>query len=335
MERYREQFTGLIHRIKEYSNPVDDGLIKRAFEFSFDAHKDQLYISGEPYIEHCLKVAEILIDLKMDYETVVAGLLHAITVDTDIDKEIIKEEFGKNLYDLVIGLYQISELHFRNKHIKQTDKLRKLVLSIARDIRVIVIKLADRLIYMRAINATLEKRNSRLVKDAGEKTMAIYVPLAHRLGISKIKQDLEDLAFKFLEPKKYENIRLRLAESREERDKHIEQIVGIIKHSLSKAGILCQVHGRSKSIYSIHRKMVNRGYSFDQINDILAIRIIVKDGPGHDRFRDCYAALSVVQNEFEPVHELYSDYIQNPRDNGYQSIHAKVIYAPNSTNGRA
>lgn len=330
MEKYSKELNSIIDRIRQYSNSFDDDLIERAFEFSYNVHKDQLYISGEPYIEHCLKVVDILVELKMDYETVIGGLLHATTIDSDIDKQVIKEKFGTNIYDLVVGLYQISELHFRNKQIKQTDKLRKLVLSIARDIRVIFIKLADRLIYMRAINATLEKRNSRLIKDVGEKTMAIYVPLAHRLGISKIKQELEDLSFKFLEPKTYENIRIRLAESREDREKHIEQIVSIIKQRLSRAGILCKVHGRSKSIYSIHKKMINRGYSFDKINDILAIRIIVKDGPANERFRDCYAALSVVQNEFIPVHELYSDYIQNPRENGYQSIHAKVIYSPNS-----
>ena len=286
MEKYSKKFEEIINRIKQYSNNVDENLIRRAFEFSFNTHKDQLYISGEPYIEHCLKVVNILIELKMDYETVIGGFLHAITIESDIDKQVIKDKFGKNIYDLVVGLYQISELHFRNKQIKQTDKLRKLVLSIARDIRVIIIKLADRLIYIRAINATLDKRNSKLVKDVGEKTMAIYVPLAHRLGISKIKQELEDLSFKFLEPKTYENIRIRLAESREVRDRHIDQIVSIIKQSLSKAGILCKVHGRSKSIYSIHKKMINRGYSFDKINDILAIRIIVKDGPANDRFQD-------------------------------------------------
>ncbi len=330
MEKYRKQFAEIVSRIKQYSNNVNEDLIKQAFEFSYNTHKDQLYISGEPYFEHCLKVVDILIELRMDYETVIGGFLHAITIDTETDKQVIKEKFGKNIYDLVVGLYQISELHFRNKHIKQTDKLRKLVLSIARDIRVIIIKLADRLIYMRAINATLEKRNSKLIKDVGEKAMAIYVPLAHRLGISKIKQELEDLSFKFLEPETYENIRTRLAESREVRETHIDQIVSIVKQGLSKAGIICKVHGRSKSIYSIHKKMINRGYSFDKINDILAIRIIVKDGLLHDRFKDCYAALSVVQNEFVPVHELYSDYIQNPRENGYQSIHAKVIYTPNS-----
>jgi len=325
-----EKCQQLIERIKEYCQNIDEDLITKALEFSQETHKEQLYISGIPYFEHCLRVANVLVDLKMDYETIIGGILHAITIDTDIDKNEIREKFGENINSLVKGLSQISELQFRNKKLKQEDKLRNLILSIAKDIRVIIIKLADKLENMRAIDASLENRNEKLVRGVAEKAMAIYVPLAHRLGISMIKQELEDLSFKFLDREKYENIRQRIAESREQQEKDIEEIISIIRDGLVRARIQAQVTGRTKSIYSIHKKMVNRKYSFDKINDILAIRIIVNDGlTKENRYQDCYAALDVVQNLFEPVKSLYSDYIQQPRDNGYQAIHVKVIYQTN------
>jgi len=327
-ETYQQRITYLVNRIKAYY-AIDENLFFRAVEFSIQAHKDQLYISGVPYIEHCLDIADILIDLRMDHETIIGGILHAVTIDTDVTVQEIREVFGENIYNLAVGLSQISELQFSNKEIKQEDILRKLILSIAKDVRVIIIKFADRLQKLRVLNVNLDRHNTKLIRSIAEETMAIYVPLAHRLGIARIKYELEELSFKFLNRDIYLNLKKRLAESREEQEKYINQIISLLRLNLNKAGIEAEITGRPKSIYSIHKKMVSRGYSFDKINDILAIRIIVKElEDKKEKYRDCYGALSVVQNLFRPIPELYSDFIQNPRDNGYQSIHIKVAYEP-------
>ncbi len=326
-ERYQHRCEELIQRMREQSGAANEELLRLALAFAYEASADQLYISGDPYFEHCLNIAEILLDLKMDHETVIAGLLHSIGRDQEAKFENVREQFGTNIHDLVFGFYQISELKLKEEEIKQKDVLRKLILSIARDIRVIIIKFADQLEKMRALNINLEQHNETLIRHIAQESMAIYAPLAHRLGVSRIKETLEDLSFRFLDRDKYANIKARVTESREEQERYLNQIVSELQSGLREVGVEAEIKGRPKSIYSIHRKMVNRGYSFDKINDILAIRIIVKEGSEKvNRYQDCYTALSVVQNLFKPIQALYTDYIQNPRENGYQSIHTKVIY---------
>ncbi|MBN2012743.1 bifunctional (p)ppGpp synthetase/guanosine-3',5'-bis(diphosphate) 3'-pyrophosphohydrolase [candidate division KSB1 bacterium] len=324
--QYERMCRRLINKLKGYIPHVNEQIVLDAFEIAEKAHTDQLFVSGYPYFEHCLHVAEILIDLKMDTETVIGGILHAITVDTIYSDADVRDMFGKAVADVVSGISQINNLKFKSEDIRHEDNLRRLVLSIAKDVRVIIIKFADRLHYLRAIDRDSTIHNIKIVSELAQETMTVYVPLAHRLGIMKIKQELEDLSFKLSNPETYESIRERVAESQEEQEYYISQIIAKLQKSLAQENIPVEIYGRPKSIYSIHRKMVNRGYSFDKINDLLAIRIIVKEGEGADKYRDCYVALGVLQNLFRPVQSLYTDYIQNPRQNGYQSIHIKVVY---------
>lgn len=330
-EKYRKRFIQLIEKLKSYHSGVDDALLMKAFDFSYDIYEGQLYLSGFPYIQHCIHVAEILVDLKMDQDSIIGGLMHAIARDDESNLPRIQKEFGDNIYSLVSGFYQITGLKLKSDEIKQEDILRKLILSIAKDLRVIIIKFADQLEKMYALTENMDQRNEVLLKNVAQESMVIYAPLAHRLGISKVKEELEDLSFKFMDCETYNNIKSRVAESKEEQEKYIQLFIAQLKQGLMKAGLKAEVSGRSKSIYSIHRKMVNRGYSFDKINDILAIRVIVEENDTKgQQYKNCYTALGVVQNLFTPIQELYTDYIQNPRENGYQSIHIKVIFRPES-----
>lgn len=330
--KYESTYYNLIDRIKSYSSSLNEDSLKSAFELSFDVYKEKLYFSGKPYFDHCLNVAKVLVDLKMDYETIVAGLLHTINIDAEFSLDDVKEKFSERIAGLVNGFSQISEIRLRGNEIKQEDILRKLILSIAKDLRVIIIKFADQLERLREIDSTLDERNPTLVKNVAQETMSVYVPLAHRLGVNRIKHELEDLSFKFLNFDTYKNIQMRLVESRDVQQRYINQIVKELSERLKFFDVDARVTGRPKSIYSIHKKMVNRGYSFDKINDILAIRIIVNEENDHeDRYQKCYTALGVVQELYKPIQALYSDYIQNPRENGYQSIHIKVLYSPRDT----
>jgi GTP diphosphokinase / guanosine-3',5'-bis(diphosphate) 3'-diphosphatase len=324
--QYNRMCQRLVNKIKTNIPNVNEALIENAFELAESAHEDQLYISGHPYFEHCIHVAEILIELKMDVETVIGGILHAITNDTTITENDVRDKYGDSIANLINGLSQINNLKFKSKDIRHEDNLRRLVLSIAKDVRVVIIKFADRLHHLQVIEQNVKTINEKILQTLTQETMTVYVPLAHRLGILKLKQQLEDISFRLGNPDTYESIRVRVAESQEEQEYYIKQIIGKLQDALEQEKINADIYGRPKSIYSIHRKMVNRGYSFDKINDLLAIRIIVKEGQGTDKYKDCYTALGVVQNLFRPVQSLYSDYIQNPRENGYQSIHIKVVY---------
>lgn len=326
---YENVYNDLSNRIKCYSSSLDEDLLKKALEWSYSTNKGKLHFSGKPYFEHCLNIAHLLVDLKMDYETIVGGLLHSIIIDTEITADEIKKNFNESVANLVTGFSQISELRLKSSELKHEDILRKLILSIAKDLRVIIIKFADQLERLRAIDLTLEERNHTFVNKIAQETISIYAPLAHRLGVNRIKQELEDLAFKFLNYETYKNIELRLDENRNVQEGYISKIIQQLTERLQASNVEAKITGRPKSIYSIHKKMVNRGYSFDKINDILAIRIIVKEGESREsKYRDCYTALGVVQSLYKPIDDLYSDFIQNPRENGYQSIHIKVLYEP-------
>ena len=331
-DKYTRKFQQFLEKINKSNSKIDEKLFLNAFELSYEAHKEQFLMSEMLYFDHCLNVAEILIELKMDSETVIGGLLHAITNDTNVSEQDISDQFGDSVGSLVKDLAQINKLKFKSRTIKQHDNLRKLILSIVKDIRALIIKFAERLDRLRVIDSSNNKINEKLVYNIAEETMAVYVPLVHRLGIYKIKHELEVLSFKFLNREIYDNIKIRLVENKDEQQIYINHIIEKLQKAITREKISAEIYGRSKSIYSIHKKMVNRGYSFDKINDLLAIRIIVEDKESHkDKYKNCYTALSVVQNLFKPVQSLYNDYIQNPRDNGYQSIHIKVIYNPNNS----
>ena len=305
----------LIRRIKRYSQTVDTELIRNAFIFSYNAHLEQLRKSGSPFFEHPLEVANILTELKMDYVTIAAALLHDVAEDTGVTIEEVEEKFGKEIADLVDGVTKISGLKFESTEERQAENFRKMLISMVNDMRVILIKFADRLHNMRTIEFLPEVKRARIALE----TRDVYAPLAHRLGIGKIRWELEDLAFKVLHPEEYQNILKKIAEKREEREKYIRKISKPIRHELKKANITAKIEGRPKHFYSIYGKIKRRKVAFEEIYDLLAIRIIVK------KVEECYFALGVLHNLFTPVHERFKDYIATPKSNMYQSLHTTVI----------
>ncbi len=314
-EKYVKALARLIRKLESYSQQVDEDLVRRAFSFSYDAHKEQLRKSGELYFEHPLKVAKILTELKMDYVTIVAALLHDVAEDTGVTIQEVEETFGKEVASLVDGVTKISGLKFESTEERQAHNFRKMLISMVNDMRVILIKFADRLHNMRTIEFLPEKKRVRIALE----TRDVYAPLAHRLGIGKIKWELEDLAFKVLEPDEYNALKQKISVRREERERDVNKLTKFIEKELNKAGIEAEVTGRPKHLYSIYQKMQRRGVAFDEIYDLLAIRVIVK------KVEDCYFALGIVHNLFLPIHERFKDYIATPKSNMYQSLHTTIF----------
>lgn len=314
---YKRRYQYLLRRLRRYSFYVDSALLEKAYFFALEAHQNQLRKSGEPYFEHCFQVGKILTELKMDYTTVAGGLLHDAVEDTGVTIDQIEEEFGEEIGLLVDGVTKISELKFNSVEERQAENFRKMILSMARDIRVILIKFADRLHNMRTIEHLPHIKQKRIALE----TRDVYAPLAHRLGIAKIKWELEDLALKTLEPDVYWELVNKVAEKREEREAHIQRITLPLRRELKKAGLRAKITGRPKHLYSIYQKMVKRDKSFEEIYDLLAIRVIVK------QVEECYFVLGIVHNLFTPVQERFKDYIATPKSNMYQSLHTTVIGA--------
>jgi len=315
-EDYEKLIEGVIRRISRYSQNADLNLLRKAFHFSYDAHQNQLRKSGEPYFVHPLEVAKILTyNLNLDYETVAAGVLHDVAEDTDYTIEQVESEFGTHIAQLVDGVTKISELQLMEFETQQAENFRKMLLSMVQDVRVILIKFADRLHNMRTLEYLPEKKQRRIALETRE----VYAPLAHRLGLAKIKWELEDLALKYLEPEVYEDIRSRIDATRNEREKAIRRTTGPIRKALVEAKIHARFEGRPKHFYSIYNKMTKRGVPFDEIYDLLAIRIIV------EKVEECYHALGIVHSLYSPIHERFKDYIATPKINGYQSLHTTVI----------
>lgn len=312
---FKKSFDELVKKLKRYSPKADTGMLHRAFDFSYEAHKDQLRNSGEPYFTHCLEVAKILNDLKMDTTTIAGGLLHDVAEDTGVSIEEVEEKFGSEIALLVDGVTKISELRFDSLEERQAENFRKMILSMVKDIRVILIKFADRLHNMRTIEYLPRKKQKRIALE----TRDVYAPLAHRLGIAKIKWELEDLALKTLEPKAYWDLVDKVANKREERERYIRKVASPIRKELRKLSVKAKIAGRPKHFYSIYGKMLKRQLPFDQIYDLLAIRIIVQ------KVEECYFVLGIVHNLYTPVHERFKDYIATPKSNFYQSLHTTVI----------
>lgn len=312
---YRKTFNDLLRKLKRYSPKSDTNMLIRAFDFSFEAHKDQLRKSGEPYFVHCLEVAKILTGLKMDSTTITGGLLHDVAEDTGVSIEEVEEKFGTEVARLVDGVTKISELRFDSLERQQAENFRKMIISMVKDIRVILIKFADRLHNMRTIEYLPRKKQERIAIE----TRDVYAPLAHRLGIAKIKWELEDLVLKTLEPKSYWDLVKRITDKREERERYIRRVTNPIRRELRQANGKARIEGRAKHFYSIYGKMVKTQLPFEQIYDLSAIRIIVQ------KVEECYFVLGIVHNLYTPVHERFKDYIATPKSNMYQSLHTTVI----------
>ena len=306
----------LIASVKKYHPSTDISMIEKAYKIAYEAHEGQKRKSGEPYIIHPLCVAIILADLELDKETIVAGLLHDVVEDTVMTTEEITKEFGAEVALLVDGVTKLGQLSYSADKVEvQAENLRKMFLAMAKDIRVILIKLADRLHNMR----TLKYMKPEKQKEKARETMDIYAPLAQRLGISKIKVELDDLSLKYLKPDVYYDLVEKIALRKTERQKFVDGIVAEVRAHIEKAGIKAQIDGRVKHFFSIYKKMVNQDKTLDQIYDLFAVRIIV------DTVKDCYAALGVIHEMYKPIPGRFKDYIAMPKPNMYQSLHTTLI----------
>ena len=311
----------LKNAIRAYHPSTDFALLDRAYKVATDAHKGQLRKSGEPYIIHPLCVCIILADLELDKETILAGLLHDVVEDTDMTYDDVKEQFGEEVAVLVDGVTKLTQLNYDADKVEvQAENLRKMFLSMAKDIRVILIKLADRLHNMR----TMDFQSPAKQKEKSRETMDIYSPISARLGISKIKVELDDLSLKYLEPEIYRQLSEILHDSEQERSHFVEAIITEVQKHLKDAGIEARVDGRVKHLFSIYKKMVNKQKTLDQIYDQFAIRIIVED------VKDCYAALGIIHEMYTPIPGRFKDYIAMPKPNMYQSLHTTLL----SSDGR-
>lgn len=306
----------LIQSVRKYHPSADISLIEKAYRVARESHEGQVRKSGEPYIIHPLCVAIILADLELDKETIVAGLLHDVVEDTVMTEEEIAKEFNPDVALLVDGVTKLAQLSYdADKVEKQAENLRKMFLAMANDIRVILIKLADRLHNMR----TLKYMTPEKQKEKARETMDIYAPIAQRLGISKIKIELEDLSLKYLEPEAYYDLVEKIALKKSARDDYIQKLVEEVRSHITNVGIEAEIDGRAKHFFSIYKKMVNQDKTLDQIYDLFAIRIIVKD------VKDCYAALGVIHEMYKPIPGRFKDYIAMPKPNMYQSLHTTLI----------
>ena len=316
-------YRDLISRVHRYHPSDDITLIEKAYRTAYDAHKDQVRKSGEPYIIHPLCVSIILADLELDKETIAAGLLHDVVEDTIMTDEEIEKEFGSDVALLVDGVTKLQQLQLSGDYEGKTpdrlelqaENLRKMFLAMAKDIRVILIKLADRLHNMRTLKYQKPESQQRIARE----TMEIYAPIAQRLGISKIKVELDDLSLKYLEPEVYYDLVDKIAIRKSERERYIQNIVNEVSKHIENAGIKAQIDGRVKHFFSIYKKMKNQDKTIDQIYDLFAVRIIV------DTVKDCYAALGVIHEMYKPIPGRFKDYIAMPKANMYQSLHTTLI----------
>jgi len=305
----------LLDRVKSYHADADLGVVRRAYEFSARAHQGQLRRSGEPYLQHPIAVAGVLTSLKTDVTAIVAGLLHDTLEDTVATPEELEKEFGKDVVHLVDGVTKIGKITFKSYEEKQAENFRKMVLSMADDIRVVLIKLADRLHNMR----TLEHLSPAKRQAIAQETLEIYAPLANRLGIGWIKNELEDLCLKHLKPDVYEMLRVRVAKRDEDRQQYIQEVIELVNHAMRDNGLSGQVYGRPKHLYGIYQKMNKQAISFEEVYDLTALRIVT------DTKMSCYALVGVIHSLWRPVPGRFKDYIAIPKSNLYQSLHTTVV----------
>ena len=311
----KASFGELLDKIKVYNPRADFFTVSSAFDYAEAAHRGQKRFSGEPYIVHPLEVAKILAELELDQETIIAGLLHDTVEDTPATLAELEERFGSEVALLVDGVTKLGRIEYKSKEELQAENLRKMFLAMAKDIRVILIKLADRLHNLR----TLKYHPVPKQLEIANETLEIFAPLAHRLGIYRIKWELEDLAFRFKEPDKYFELVEKIAKTRSKREEYIQSVVGVLKGKLSAMGIEAEIEGRPKHLYSIYNKMVEQQKELNEIYDVMAVRCLVNS------VRDCYATLGIVHTMWTPIPGRFKDYIAMPKSNMYQSLHTSVI----------
>jgi len=307
--------TDFLEAIAETRSRLDLELLGRAFGYSQSAHRGQKRESGEDYITHCVEVGKVLASLHLDTASICAAFLHDVVEDTEIGVEEIAREFGDEIAIIVDGLTKISRVKFSSSTEQQAENFRKLLISMARDARVIIVKLADRLHNMRTLEALPASKRRRISLETRE----IYAPLAHRLGMARVRWELEDLAFKYLEPQAYKQLAKKVRERRKQREEWVKQLAQPLREELEKAGIPCEVTGRPKHLWSIHNKVVKRNKPYDEIYDLMAIRVIT------DTIKDCYHALGVIHNKWTPLTERFHDYIATPKSNMYRSLHTTIF----------
>ena len=309
------EFKHLIDTIHTYLPQAKCDDVTKAYNLAEEANKDQRRVSGEPYILHPLAVAQILADMKIDTTTITASLLHDVVEDTSYTLEDIKKMFGKEVAFLVDGVTKLSRLNYRTKEDQQLNSMRKMFLAMAKDVRVVVIKLADRLHNMRTLRYMRSDKQKRIAQE----TLEIFAPLAHRLGIFNIKWELEDLSFRYLEPDKYYDLVDQMKQKRHVREEIVNEAIDVLKKALDEAHIHCEINGRPKHFYSIYKKMKKDNRDLSQVYDLFAIRVIVDD------VKDCYGVLGIVHSLWKPLPYRFKDYIAMPKPNNYQSLHTTVI----------
>lgn len=308
-------FEELMAALKESNRPYDFDMITQAYEYADKAHEGQMRQSGEPYITHPIAVARILVELGMDTETICAGLLHDVVEDTASTLDEIKKMFGADVALMVDGVTKLTKLSYSSKEQRQAENVRKMLLAMAKDVRVIIVKLADRLHNMRTGEYWKEYKR----REKALETMEVYAPLADRLGIRSIKEELEDISLRFLDPIAYEEIERMLKLKKEERERFLDAIQEKIRERLNKEGMKFFLQSRVKSIYGIYRKVYMQGRNFDEIYDVYAVRVIV------DTSYECYSVLGIMHDEFTPIPKRFKDYISTPKANMYQSLHTTVL----------
>src|SRR3982750_3145557 len=319
-ERHQELIDELLETVAVYNPDVDKDLLARAFYFAAEKHEGQQRRSGEDFINHPWGAAKICAELRLDEQTIAAALLHDVVEDTETDIKDVRAEFGDEIAQLVEGVTKLTRIQFQSREQAEAENYRKMIVAMAQDVRVILIKLADRLHNMRTIEYLGKQKQVQKAKE----TLEVYAPLAHRLGINAVKWELEDLSFQILHPRKYAEIKAMVADRRADREEQVETAAADLEDDLEKADIPAHISGRAKHFYSIYDKMAKKGREFNEIYDLTAMRVLIERG-GDEGTRDFYGGLGLIHSLWKPMPGRFKDYIAMPKFNGYRALHTTVI----------